>query len=392
MATLNGIDALIRDDFGPIRGRAIGVVCNQASIAKDLRHFLDHLLPLHRAGDLRIVAGFGPQHGIWGHTQDNMIEWEGYDDPRTGLRFHSLYGEHREPTDAMLAGIETLVVDIVDVGARYYTFIWTLALCMKACERLGIEVLVLDRVNPVGGAMVEGTVLDPAFASFVGLYPLPTRHGMTAGEIAGYLKAAFFPRCDLRVVPVEGWVREQCHDGTDLAWAMPSPNMPTVQTAMVYPGQCLLEATELSEGRGTTRPFEIFGAPYLDGWRLAEALNGLVLPGVWFRPYAFEPTFHKFAGQVCEGCHLHVTDRSTFEPVLTTVALLQEVVRQAGGAFAWKEPPYEYEYRLMPMDILAGNGWLRAAIDALAPLDGVRERMCEECVAFAPVRAASLIY
>lgn len=392
MPTLNGIDVLIRDDFGPVRGRAIGVVCNQASIAKDVRHLLDHLLPLHHRGDLRIVAGFGPQHGIWGHTQDNMIEWEGYDDPRTGLRFHSLYGEHREPTDAMLEGIETLVVDIVDIGARYYTFIWTLALCMKACARKGIRVLVLDRANPIGGALVEGTVLDPAFASFVGLYPLPTRHGMTAGEIATHLKGTVFPDCDLSVVRVEGWDRRRCYDETDLVWAMPSPNMPTVETALVYPGQCLLEATELSEGRGTTRPFEIFGAPYLDGWKLADALNALGLPGAWFRPYAFEPTFHKFAGQICEGCHLHVTDRNTFEPVLTTVALLQEVLRQAGDAFAWKQPPYEYEYRLMPMDILAGNAWLRTAIQALEPLGRVRERMREECRDFAGTRESARIY
>lgn len=388
MSTKNGLDALLARDCAPLRGKAIGVVCNQASIASDGRHILDHLLPLHQRGDLKIVAAFGPQHGIWGHTQDNMIEWEGYEDARTGLRFHSLYGACRKPTPQMLEGIEVLVVDIVDVGARYYTFVWTLALCIKACRALGIEVVVLDRVNPINGVTVEGTVLDPAFDSFVGLYPLPTRHGMTAGEIARYVEATQFPGAKVTVVGVEGWDRAAYHDETGLPWAIPSPNMPTVDTAVVYPGMCLLEATNVSEGRGTTRPFEICGAAWLDSWAFCDALNAEGLPGVYFRPFPFQPTFHKHAGAYCGGAFLHVFDRAVFEPVLAGVAVMQAAHRCGGGKFAWNPPPYEYEEVKRPIDILAGNAWLAEAVDNLWPLPRVRERMAAECAAFEATRRA----
>lgn len=359
-----GLDVLLSDDCRLIQGRRIGLVCNQASISGDLVHVLDCLLPYHRLGRINIMSVFGPQHGIWGHTQDNMIEWEGYLDPRTGIRFHSLYGQHRQPTPQMLQGIDELVVDLPDVGARYYTFIWTLALCMKACEPLGIPVTVLDRPNPINGVTVEGPLLDPAFASFVGLYPLPIRHGMTVGDVARHLKETQFPGVDLRVVEVQGWNRESYLDETDFPWAMPSPNMPTVETAVVYPGMCLIEGTQMSEGRGTTKPFEIFGAPYIDGWVLAEELNRYGLPGCVFRPYQYQPTFHKFVGQICQGCHIHVTDRRTFQPFLTTCVLLQKVMALYPDDFKWLNPPYEYEEKLMPIDILLGNGWLRGVIES----------------------------
>ncbi len=392
MPTLQGLDVLRRDCFQPFPGKAIGVVCNQASIARDGTHILDALLPFHQAGTLKIVAAFGPQHGIWGHTQDNMIEWEGYRDARTGLNFFSLYGEYREPTPAMLEGIDHLIFDVPDVGARYYTFIWTLALCLKACEPKGIPITVLDRVNPIGGMQTEGPVLEQGYESFVGLYPLPARTGLTMGEIARYFQARYFPKSQLEVVQVEGWTRGEPFEQTNLLWAMPSPNMPTVDTARVYPGMCLLEGTRLSEGRGTTRPFEIFGAPYLDGWKLADRLNGLGLAGVFFRPIQFEPTFQKHAKTPCEGCFIHVVDRTTFEPVLSAVALLQEVVRMAPEAFAWLPPPYEYETKKMPIDILAGNGWLRPAIEGLAPLGQIRDRMRSEIDAFEPFRSEALLY
>ncbi len=293
-----------------------------------------------------------------------MIEWEGYLDPRTGLRFHSLYGQHRQPTPQMLDGVDELVVDLPDVGARYYTFIWTLALCMKACEPLGIPVTVLDRPNPINGVTVEGPVLDPAFASFVGLYPLPIRHAMTMGEVARFLKETQFPGVDLRVVEAQGWDRQSYLDEGDFPWAMPSPNMPTVETAVVYPGMCLIEGTQMSEGRGTTKPFEIFGAPYIDGWFLAEELNRHGLPGCIFRPYQYQPTFHKFAGEICQGCHIHVTDRRTFKPFLTACVLLQKMMTFYSDDFKWLDPPYEYEENLMPIDILLGNGWLRGVIES----------------------------
>jgi len=391
MATRTGLDRLVAQDFAPLKGRAIGVVCNQASVALDLRHITEHLMPLHGQSQLKVAALFGPQHGLWGHTQDNMIEWEG-GEGREGIPVYSLYGEHREPTDDMLRGVELLVIDLQDVGARYYTFIWTMALCLKACERLGTQVLVLDRPNPLNGQTVQGTVLEEAFASFVGLFPLPIRHGMTIGEVAVLLQQRHFPSARVEVVRMEGWDRSMYFDQTGLPWAMPSPNMPTPDTAIVYPGGCLIEGTKLSEGRGTTRPFEIFGAPYVDGWELSRALNEIALAGAHFRPVQFQPTFHKFVGEICEGGFLHVTDRSTFDPVLAYAAAFQEIVRRWRDRFEWRDPPYEYEYRLPPIDILAGNSWLRQAVERLEPLDQIQERMRSECDAFAEARQAALLY
>lgn len=387
-----GLDKWIEDEFFRSHGKAIGVVCNQASIASDYGHIVDHLLPRHRDGTLKIQAVFGPQHGIWGITQDNMIEWEGGLDPRTGLPVYSLYGEHREPTPEMLNGVERLIIDLPDVGARYYTFAWTLALCMKACTSLGIPVTVLDRPNPLSGSKVEGPVLDPRYSSFVGLYPLPSRHGMTLGEVATYLQAAYFPKLDLRVEVAAGWHRAHYFDETGLPWVSPSPNMPTLSTAVVYPGMCLLEGTNLSEGRGTTRPFETFGAPFIDAWELADALNRLRLLGVVFRPIQFQPTFQKFTGEVCQGAFLHVTERNLFRPVLTAIAVLQTVARAYPSHFAWRPPPYEYEEKLMPIDILAGNRWLRPVVEQQAPLNEVAERQAAEVHEFAAIRGEALLY
>lgn len=392
MQTLTGLDLLQREEFARLKGRSIGLLCNQASISRSCDHIFELLLPLHRRGALKIQAVFGPQHGLYGHTQDNMIEWEGQVDARTGLTIYSLYGEHREPSPKMLDGIEILVVDLADVGARYYTFIWTLALCMKACEPLGIQVMVLDRPNPIGGLQVEGTLLDPNFASFVGLYPLPSRHGMTIAEIAVHLQQTYFPKVDIDLVKLARWQRWYYFSDNRQPWGMPSPNMPTADSAVPYPGGCLLEATNISEGRGTTRPFEIIGAPYLDAWRFSDALNELDLPGVYFRPLQFEPTFNKHAKTLCGGFFLHVTDRSVFEPVIAHVVIIQEALRQAPEGFEWKQPPYEYEFEKMPIDILAGNAWLREDIENLCPLEQVRERFKDDCSRFEEQRNAALLY
>lgn len=386
---LTGIDILQREKFSVLQGKRVGLLSNAGTIDRNYRYVLDVFRQAHGEGVLKLEAIFGPQHGLWGHTQDNMIEWEG------SGRTYSLYGAHREPTEEMLEGLEVMVVDIPDVGARYYTFIWSLALVMKACERLGMPVLVLDRPNPIGGEQVEGTLLDPDFSSFVGLYPLPTRHGMTAGEIAHYLRAEFFQECELEVIRCEGWDRTLYLDETGYPWAMPSPNMPTVDTAVVYPGMCLLEATNLSEGRGTTRPFEVFGAPWLDGWELASQLNGIGLPGVTFRPLEFQPTFQKHAGAVCGGCFMHVTDRRVFQPVLTAVSLLQAThshKQNEEGHARWNDPPYEYEYVKLPIDILAGNNWLRTAIEYSWPLSQIVQRMGSECESFSNFRQEHRLY
>jgi len=392
MTISSGLDILRNRDFNDLRGKSVGLVCNQAAVGSDYRHLLELLLPHHRSGEIRIASVMGPQHGLFGHTQDNMIEWEGMRDARTGLPIHSLYGENREPTSTMLDSVELVVLDLFDVGSRYYTFIWTMALCLKACAARGIPVLVLDRPNPIGGIQVEGPVLDPEFSSFVGLHPLPTRHGMTLGELAIYFRECFYPGAELDVIKVEHWVRGDYLDEGLGTWVFPSPNMPTIDTAVVYPGACMLEGTNLSEGRGTTHPFEIFGAPWIDGWRLADELNSRRLPGVHFRAIQFEPTFQKHASKMCEGCFVHVTDRRGFQSVLTYVAILQDIRRLHGDLLQWNEPPYEYEAVKLPIDILAGNSWVREAIDQLRPLSEVHHRCLGDCAKFEPTRKAHLLY
>ncbi len=348
---VTGLDQLAQTDFATRSGPPFGVLVNQASITRDCRHVLEVLK------SPRLAAIFGPQHGLFGHTQDNMIEWEGEG------RVYSLYGAHREPTDEMLAGLELMVVDLPDIGSRYYTFAWTMALMMKACERKGIPVLVLDRPNPIDGVTVEGPILDPTYASFVGLHPLPIRHAMTLGELARHFRDLYYPSVTLTVVDVQGWDRKDRFRQTGLPWAMPSPNMPTPETALVYPGGCLLEGTQLSEGRGTTRPFEIFGAPYLSRVELERELNALRLPGVVFRGIEFQPTFHKFSGEVCSGCFVHVADEDAFRPVQTYADIIWTCARLSAGKFEWRQPPYEYEYEKMPMDLLWGSPALRTAVD-----------------------------
>lgn len=338
-----------------LRGRCTGALLHAASVTSSLRPTLAVLEEMNAAGLLKLSALFGPQHGFETTTQDNMIEWRGYRHPRLGLPVHSLYGEHREPTDEMLDGLEVLFVDLVDVGARYYTFIWTMLLCLQAAARRGITVVVADRPNPINGTDIEGRPQEPDHLSFVGLHPLPVRHGQTIGELASLFRTARAPGVDLVVLPVENWHRAHYHDETGLPWVMPSPNMPTPDTAVVYPGMCLLEGTNLSEGRGTTRPFELFGAPWIDGPRLTAALTALALPGVVFREAAFQPGFQKHAGQICRGAQLHVTDRRSFQPVRTALALLRHVQNLYPRDFAWNPPPYEYEREKLPIEILCGR-------------------------------------
>ncbi len=403
---MTGLDVLAATGFHKLKGKRVAVVCNQASVDHRFRHILELLEPAAH-GEFQIAAVFGPQHGLFGTTQDNMIEWQGEGATKVQFPVFSLYGEHREPTDEMLDNVDLILIDLPDVGARYYTFIWTMSLVMKAAERLGIPMLILDRPNPIG-SQTEGTVLDPNFATFVGLHPLPLRHGLTIGEIALYVHDHYYPKSQIEILKLEKWDRDSYADHNQHAWVMPSPNMPTVDTAVVYPGGCLIEGTNLSEGRGTTRPFETIGAPWLDGSRLAEALNSQDLSGVYFRPIQFEPTFNKYHGQICNGVFVHVLDRSRFEPVLTYIAIMMECIHQTGlkdsshvrldrfranspetelGGFAWKQPPYEYEFEKLPIDILFGNGWMREEIECLGKLENLRKRMrteVEEWIAATP--------
>jgi uncharacterized protein YbbC (DUF1343 family) len=387
---MTGLDRLQAGGWDRLRGQRVGLLVHPASVDANLRHARDQVAAARGAVDLRAL--FGPQHGILGQTQDNMIEWSGFRDPDLGIPVHSLYGEHRKPTPAMLADIDTLVVDLQDVGARYYTFIWTLLLCLEACAECGRRVVVLDRPNPLGGLAVEGNVLDPEYRSFVGLAPIPMRHGLTIGELAGFFRAWRGLDVELDVVWMDGWRRAMDFEATGLPWVLPSPNMPTVETAFVYPGGCLLEGTNLSEGRGTTRPFEIFGAPFVDGRRLAAVLQAWNLPGCRLRPLSFEPTFHKFAGQICGGVQVHVTDRAVFEPVVTYTAALAAVAGLWPQHFAWKRPPYEYEPEKLPIDILAGGARWREQLEAgLSPWQ-MKAGWLEELRAFADVAEAHRHY
>lgn len=377
-----GLDVLQANQFAGLSGRRIGLLCNQASIDRNRHHALEIFWQAQQEQQLELKALFGPQHGLWGHTQDNMIEWEGYREPHTGLPVYSLYGQHRKPPQAWLQELDVLVVDLQDVGARYYTFVWTMALCMEACQQAGVTLHVLDRPNPLGGLQVEGPLVEPEYSSFVGLLPIPVRHGLTLAELARYFQRFFYPDLDLHFTPMKGWQRGWHFEDTGLTWGMPSPNMPSPNTALVYPGMCLLEGTNLSEGRGTTRPFEIFGAPWLDGWDLADRLNQAGLPGVYFRPFEFEPTFNKYQGQRCGGCFLHVTDAVAFRPLRTALVLLQTVLQMYPEAFAWREPPYEYEYEKLPIDILLGNGWLRGELEKGTDLRALEQRWQPELQAF----------
>ena len=337
-----------------LRGTRIGAVLHPASVSATLAHssrILESLSPRL----FRLAALFGPQHGYLGQTQDNMIEWEGYRHPRLGIPVHSLYGENREPTDGMLRGLDALLIDLQDIGTRYYTFIWTMYLCMKACSGRGIPVLVCDRPNPINGTTIEGALPDTSYRSFVGLHPISVRHGKTIGELAIQFRDEAFPECKLEVLPMEGWKRSMWFDQTGLPWVLPSPNMPTLETATVYAGMCLLEATNISEGRGTSRPFELFGAPWIRGEEFAAGLNALALPGVYFREAYFLPTFHKYAGETCAGAQLHITDRDRFLPFRTGVEIIRYTQASYAAKFEWKPPPYEYEYRRLPIEVLIGG-------------------------------------
>jgi uncharacterized protein YbbC (DUF1343 family) len=292
----------------------------------------------------------------------------------------------------MLRDIDALVVDLQDVGARYYTFVWTTALAMQACARAERPVVVLDRPNPLGGTALEGNVGDPAYRSFVGLYPLPVRHGMTIAEIAAYVNETHGLGCDLTVVPMAGWRRAMTWEDTGLPWVAPSPNMPTPDTARVYPGGCLIEGTNLSEGRGTTRPFELVGAPFLDGRRLAAALARRRLPGVSFRAAAFAPAFHKWTGRVCEGVQVHVTAPARFRPFATYLTLIAEVRRQAPRGFRWRRPPYEFEAKKLPIDLLCGGDAIRRALQKSTPVATLERGWRADLERFARARREYLLY
>jgi uncharacterized protein YbbC (DUF1343 family) len=393
-----GLDVLISDRLDLLRGRRVGVLCHPASVTSDLVHIVDRLI----AAGVRPARLFGPEHGVRGEAQDMVGVADGRD-TRTGIPVTSLYGETFEsltPTAAELEGLDVLVVDLQDVGSRYYTYVWTMALALGAAARARVAVVVLDRPNPLGGVAIEGGTVEEACTSFVGLGAVPVRHGLTIGEVARMVAAGMpwgGPRffrpldCDLTVVAARGWHRAMTFADTGLPWVMPSPNMPTPDTALVYPGQCLFEATNLSEGRGTTRPFEIVGAPFLDGHSWAAALAETPPAGLRLRPIAFRPTFHKFAGKACGGVQLHVADAAAFRPYRTGIALIAAARKLGGDEFHWRTEPYEFVADPPAIDLLTGSGDVRRAIDAGASLRDIEAKFAPFEGAFAELRRPALL-
>jgi uncharacterized protein YbbC (DUF1343 family) len=392
MAVRFGIDVWVKQKFGALKGLRVGAIVNPTSVDGAYRHLVDLL---HGADHVTLAALFGPEHGVRGEAQYMVAVDDVPRDRRTGVPVHSLYGhtfESLSPKREWLEPLDALVFDIQDVGARYYTYIYTMALGMKAAARAKIPFFVLDRPNPIGLDVVQGNLVAKKYRSFVGLYELPTRHGMTAGEIARLLNAREKFGCELTVVPCEGLTRSMRWPKLGRDFISPSPNMPTPQTALVYPGMCLGEGTNVSEGRGTCRPFEQFGAPWLQGPELADHLNGHGLPGVTFRACAFTPTFDKFRGESCEGAFLHVTDERTFDPFVTGIAVFKACHDLGGPNFAWRADAYEFVEDLPAFDLLCGTGRVRQGIEAGWPLEKIVGGFEAERKPFLPLRARHLLY
>lgn len=387
--TILGIEKLCGERADLVKGSRVGLVCNQASVDHELRHSADVLKAVE---GVELSALFGPQHGIRGDVQDNMVETPHTRDTETGLPVYSLYSETREPTDEMLQDLDVLVCDLQDVGCRIYTFVYTIANCMRVARRLGKRVIVCDRPNPIGGVAVEGNLLEPGFESFVGQFQLPTRHGMTAGELCKMFNEHWGIGCDLEVLTMEGWSRELWFDETDAPWVLPSPNMPTLDSATIFPGTVHLEGTQVSEGRGTTRPFELVGAPYVEAGEFARRLELIGLPGVRFRPTNFLPTFQKHAGVTCGGVQIHVLERLELRPVITGLAVLKTCFDLYREDFRWKEPPYEYVYDKNPFDVISGTDRLRLAFERGVSLEDLERSWRAELAEFEKARQKYLLY
>jgi len=385
-----GIEQLIAAPPEWLAGLKFGLLCNQASTDSRLNHSRD-LINLHFPGQLHCL--FSPQHGFFSEKQDNMIESDNGIDPASGLPVYSLYSSRRKPSKKMFDLFDVLLIDLFDVGTRVYTFLSTMAYCLEAAAEFGKKVLVLDRPNPVGGKLVEGNIIKQDCYSFVGLYPLPMRHGLTFGELALLLNTHFGIGADLEIIPMQGWLRSMLYGDTGLPWVFPSPNMPSPAAALVYPGQVIWEGTNISEGRGTTLPFELFGAPFIEPAAvLSQAEKSADMPGCFLRPLIFEPTANKWAGQPCKGFQVHITDPEVFRPYRTSLALLQAVMLLHPDAFQYKSPPYEYEYERLPMDLILGSRRLRQALEQGDSLMQLESSWQQELSAFEKLRRKVFLY
>jgi uncharacterized protein YbbC (DUF1343 family) len=384
-----GVEALLNEKIDLIRGLRVGVVCNQASILPDFTHVADVFL---KSADCTLTTLFGPQHGIRGDVQDNMIETPHTVDRETGIPVYSLYSETREPTEEMLAELDAIVFDMQDVGCRIYTFIYTMANCMRAAKKYGKKVIVCDRPNPINGNGVEGNMLEEDFASFVGQFPMPTRHGMTCAELALMFNDHYGIGCDLAVVKMDGWERDFWFEQTGLPFVMPSPNIPHVDTCVIFPGTVHIEGTEVSEGRGTTKPFELIGAPYIDPVVYKRELDKLDLPGVAFRSTYFQPTFQKFGRVTCGGVQIHMTDREALLPVITGVAVMKVAFDLYPEHFLWKQTAYEYVFDKNPIDVVAGTDKLRKQLENGVSVEAIQASWKEDEDGFRALREKYLLY
>ncbi|MFH1351066.1 MAG: DUF1343 domain-containing protein [Pseudomonadota bacterium] len=384
-----GLDRFREEYWKHLKGARLGLLSNQASLdgqLKSAKEIIEQVLPG------RLKALFGPQHGHEGGEQDNMVETDHSYDEELALPVFSLYSKEREPVPEMLELIDVLMIDLQDVGTRVYTFASTMLECLKAAGRSGKKVLVLDRPNPLGGEIVEGNLLRPEFTSFVGPFSLPMRHALTMAEMAQIFNDEFKLGADLDVLPMKGWHRHMLWQDTGLRWIMPSPNMPLPETAQVYPGQVIWEGTNLSEGRGTCRPFEIFGAPYLNIKWTKQGVDLEAMRGCTLQEISFRPTFHKWEGDLCRGFMIHILDPHTYRPLSTTLAFLKAIIERHGGQFQWRNPPYEYEYEKMPVDLILGNGSLRMELEKGLDLLRTQEIWEGELKHFLEWRKPYLIY
>lgn len=384
-----GLEKSLDESAKLLKNLRIGLICNQASVDHQFQHAADLYFENPK---INLTTLFGPQHGIRGDVQDNMIETPHNTDEKTGLPIYSLYSEIRQPTEEMLRNLDILVFDLQDIGGRVYTFIYTMAFAMKACAEFGKKFVVCDRPNPINGIDVEGNLLEKGHKSFVGQFPIPMRHGMTVGELAKLFNEEFGINCDLEVIELDGWSREFYMDETDTPWVIPSPNMPTLDAAIVFPGTVFLEGTQVSEGRGTTRPFEFVGAPYINPYDFAETLTSYKLEGAIFRPTNFLPTFQKYAGESCGGIFLHITDRRKFKPVINGIALVKTIFEMYPNKFKWKETPYEYEFDRNPFDVIAGSLKLRRSIENGDSLRNIQKSWQADEEEFKEIRGKYLLY
>ncbi|MBW1695593.1 MAG: DUF1343 domain-containing protein [Deltaproteobacteria bacterium] len=365
-----GLEVLVSSPCRWLSNLRLGLLCNAASTDAKFNH-ARFLIADRFPGQLKAL--FSPQHGFFGEKQDNMVESDHMMDPDLNIPIYSLYGKTRIPTKQMFDSIDVLLVDLQDVGTRVYTFIYTVSYCMEAAKKFRKRILILDRPNPIGGTQVEGNCLSPQQASFVGRFPIPMRHGLTIGELSVLFNETFGIGCDLQVIPMNGWNRKMYYQDTGLPWIPPSPNLPTPTSAAVYPGQVLWEATNVSEGRGTTQPFEIFGAPFFDTGLIIEALGGRQLTGAVLRPIAFEPTSNKWQARLCHGFQIHITELYRFKPYVTSLKLLRIIRFLFPQAFQWKSPPYEYEYKRLPIDLILGDSTIRRRIERFDEIEEIEK-------------------